>query len=82
MPLSYSAASHAKLQPVSINAHFSPAHTVTCSLCFILFSYSPVVVTPEKTQHCPYDTGVPLEEWYFLKISTLLLHAAGETPSE
>lgn len=43
---------------------------------------SPVVVTPEKTQHCPYDTGVPLDEWYFFRISTLLLHAAGDTPLE
>ncbi|MEQ2194561.1 hypothetical protein XENOCAPTIV_030861 [Xenoophorus captivus] len=38
--------------------------------------------TEEKTQHCPYFTGIALEEWYFLRISTLLLHAAGETPSE
>lgn len=42
----------------------------------------PVVVTPEKTQHCPYDTGHPSDAWYFLRISTLLLHAVGDTPSE
>lgn len=47
-----------------------------------LLPRSPDVVTPEKTQHCPYDTGIPLEEWYFLRISTLPLHAAGDTPSE
>lgn len=59
---------------------FLPSHTPSHDLFF--FTNSPVVVTPEKTQHCPYDTGVPLEEWYFLRISTLLLHAAGDTPSE
>lgn len=68
------------------------SHATVCSIAFSMahrkltqfyfFSYSPVVVTPEKTQHCPYDTGIPLVEWYFLKISTLLLHAEGETPSE
>lgn len=42
----------------------------------------PVVVTPEKTQHCPNDTGSPSDEWYFLRISTLLLHAVGDTPPE
>ena len=60
------------------------AHTWWNKLLFLSSwsSYLPVVVTPEKTQHWPYDTGVPSEERYFLRISTLLLHAAGETPSE
>lgn len=66
-----------KLQPACTEARFSPQQILS-----VAFVCSPVVVIPEKTQHCPYETGVPSDAWYFLRISMLLLHAPGDTPSE
>lgn len=40
-----------------------------------------VLVTPAKTQHCPYLTGIPPLLWYCFRMALLPHQAEGEVPS-